>query len=132
VEAGGNLGSINFGKETNESGGPDFISANSGIGFPRIELSVAGDTLVPWAQTAFLIGGSFTFQPACQTADAQFLGAVGFDFSLLGWNIYSGSKTLFSEKTELLRAGECDKCGESDGELEAEALLLGKVLDEGT
>ena len=125
VEVSGNAGSINFGKETNETGAPSFAAANFGVCFPRIELSVAGDTLVPWVQTAFLVGGSFTFQPACQTADALFQGAVGLDFSLLGWDIFSDSEILFEEQTELLRAGQCPKCGVSNGELEAEAQLLG-------
>jgi hypothetical protein len=58
--------------------------------------------------------------PACQTADAQFIGAVGFDLGLFGLNLVSGSKTLFSEKKELLRVGECDKIYE---EYSLEALL---------
>ena len=109
VQAGGRLGPLEFGDALHETGASSAISANFGVGFPRVELSIAGDSVVPWAQTAFLVGGSYTMFPACQTADAQFIGAAGFDLGLFGLNLVSGSKTLFSEKKELLRAGECDK-----------------------
>ena len=63
---------------------------------------------MPWAQTAFLVGGSFTpFFPSCQTADAQFIGAAGYDFGILGFELATGSTTLFEIKKELLRAGDC-------------------------
>jgi len=109
VQAGGRLGPLSFGDDVHETGASGGISANFGIGFPRVELSIAGNSVVPWAQTAFLVGGSYTVYPACQTADAQFIGAVGFDLGLFGLNLFSGSETLFSEKKELLRAGDCDK-----------------------
>ena len=122
TQAGGRMGDLTFGDAQHQTGASSAISANFGIGFPRVSLSIAADTLVPWAQTAFLIGGAYTFYPACQTADAQFIGAVGYDFGLLGFKLFSGSKTLFSEKKELLRAGDCDKGAGSD---EAAALLEG-------
>lgn len=107
VQAGGRAGSTSFGEGIHQTGASSAISANFGLGFPRISLDIAGGTLVPWAQTAFLIGGSYTFTPACQTADAQFLGAIGYDLGILGFSIASGSKTLFSETEELLRTGDC-------------------------
>lgn len=107
VSAGGRMGPIQFGQDVNQTGASSAISANFGIGFPRVELSVFHETLVPWAQTAFLVGGSYTFTPACQTADAEFIGAIGYDLGFLGFNLLSGSKTLFDEKKPLLRSGDC-------------------------
>lgn len=107
VSAGGHVGSMEFGKDTNETGASGAISANFGLGFPRVELSILGDSVVPWAQTAFLIGGSYTFTPPCQKADALFLGALGYKLGLFGLDLLSGSKTLFTEEMELLRAGDC-------------------------
>lgn len=113
VHTGGSLGGISLGDELHETGASSAIAANFGLGFPRVELSIAGGTVVPWAQTAFLIGGSYTFYPACQTADALFLGAAGFDLTVLDWNLFSGSRTFFSESIPLLRAGECPDEGKS-------------------
>jgi len=109
VSANGRIGSLEFGKEVNQTGASSAIAANFGIGFPRLSLDIFGETLVPWAQTAFLVGGTYTFTPACQTADAQFIGALGYDLSFLGFDISSGKVTLFQEKKELLRSGNCGK-----------------------
>lgn len=129
VQAGGSLGGITFGEGVHETGASSAVSANFGVGFPRVELSIAGGTVVPWAQTAFLIGGSYTFYPACQTADVLFLGALGFDLTVLDWNLFSGSKTLFQEKLPLLRAGDCPEEKQGDGALESEVLLTGYGAD---
>lgn len=123
VSAGGSLAGITFGDNINETGAPSAISANFGVGFPRIELSVMGVSLGPWAQTAFLVGGSFTMSPPCQTADAQFLGAVGYDLSLFDLPEISGSITLFSETTPLLRTGDCPEDAKFEGAWRAESAL---------
>lgn len=107
VQAGGRAGNVVFGDPLHQTGAATAIGANFGIGYPRVALSIAGGTLVPWAQTAFLVGGSYTFTPPCQTADAQFIGAAGYDLGILGVKLASGSKTLFTQKKELLRAGQC-------------------------
>lgn len=108
VTAGGRAGTTTFGDGIHQTGASSAISANFGIGFPRVSLSIAGGTLVPWAQVAFLVGGSFTpFFPPCQTADAQFIGAAGYNFGILGFELASGSKKFFEQKKELLRTGQC-------------------------
>lgn len=108
MTAGGRMGDVRFGDgATTATGAASAIGANFGIGYPRVSLDIAGGTLVPWAQTAFLVGGSFTFTPPCQTADAQFIGAAGFDLGILGFSLASGSRTLFTMKKPLLRAGQC-------------------------
>jgi PKD repeat protein len=109
VQAGGRMGDVTFGDAVHQTGASSAISANFGIGYPRVSLDIAGGTLVGWAQTAFLVGGSFTFMPACQTADAQFIGSAGYDLGILGVQLASGSKKLFEQKKELLRAGQCSK-----------------------
>jgi hypothetical protein len=123
--AGGRMGDVTFGQDVNQTGASSAISVNFGVGFPRVELSIAGDSVVPWAQTAFLIGGSYTFQPACQTADALFLGAAGYNLGFFGVDLLSGSKTFFQEKKELLRAGDCPP-----GKQDEDALLTELMLSE--
>ncbi len=126
VSAGGSLAGVTFGDDsTHETGASSAIAANFGIGFPRVELSVLGDTLVPWAQTAFLVGGSYTFTPACQTADAEFLGAMGYNLGLFGFDLLSGSYRLFDHKKPLLRSGDCPEDSKSAEEVAIEDMLLG-------
>lgn len=112
VGAEARMGNPETDAEKTQTGASFAVAANFGVGFPRVELSMARESVVPWAQTAFLIGGSFapahSTVPLCQTADAEFLGAAGYDLSFLGVvNIASGSIRFFDYKKELLRAGEC-------------------------
>lgn len=122
VEAGGRAGNTTFGNSTHQTGAASAISANFGIGYPRVSMDLAGGTLVLWAQTAFLVGGSYTAFPACQTADAQFIGAAGYDLGVLGFQLASGSKRMFDQKKELLRSGQCDKSEDID--------MVSKLLSE--
>jgi hypothetical protein len=110
VAASGRLGSIEIDEEgETRTGAAGGAAVNFGVGFPRVELSILGDSIVPWAQVAFLVGGSFTFFPACQTADALFLGAAGYDLSILGIIGLGGDSIEFYRETkELLRAGQCE------------------------
>jgi len=134
VTAGGRAGNTTFGDAIHQTGASSAISANFGIGFPRVTLSIAGGTLVPWAQVAFLVGGAYTpgINP-CQSADALFQGAAGYNFGILGFELASGSKKLFEHKKELLRAGICTKSAldddaadwlTSDGLIELDAPIL--------
>ena len=126
VSAGGNLGGIEFGEGTHQTGASSGISVNFGMGFPRVELSILKDSVVPWAQTAFLIGGTYTPAfPACQTADALFLGAAGYSLGLFGLEFLSGSTTFFEEKRELLRTGDCPEDRKTDEAFDAESILSG-------
>lgn len=100
-------------KQEAQVAAPTQIGANFGIGFPRVELDILRSSVVPWAQTAFLVGGSFTENnsagvPVCVKADALFLGAAGYDLSLFGViKLASGDKTLFKQTKPLLRSGDC-------------------------
>ncbi len=108
VQAGGRAGTTTFGDPLHMTGAASAISANFGVGFPRVTLSIAGGTLVPWAQVAFLVGGAYTsgVNP-CQSADALFQGSAGYNLGILGFELASGSKKLFEHKKPLLRAGIC-------------------------
>jgi hypothetical protein len=107
VTPAGGLFGIDLDEGVTETGASSAISANFGLGFPRLSVSVFGNSVVVWAQTAALVGGSFTFTPPCQTANALFLGAAGIDFTFLGYPLASGSHTFFEHEEELLRTAEC-------------------------
>jgi hypothetical protein len=125
VTAGGSLGSMSFGDDdTHETGASSFISANFGLGFPRVSLNILEESVVLWAQTACLIGGSYTVYPACQTADVEFLGAAGYNLGFFGLDLLSGSVKFFDEKKKLLRAGDCPEESKSEELLDTETFLL--------
>ncbi len=98
----GHAGPYTIEKDKTQTGGSVAVSGNFGIGFPQVELSLFNDVIVPYARTAFLIGGFYQFGTnAYQTAEAEFIGAVGFNFEFLGLKA-SGSKTLWEYKKTLL------------------------------
>lgn len=129
--AAASAGNVNFGDSTHETGAPNHIAANFGLGFPRVELDIFKESVVPWAQTAFLVGGTYTFQPACQTADAMFIGAAGYELGLFGWvHLASGKITLFQEKKPLLRSGDCPADKETVESFLVENALAGYGLEQ--
>ena len=107
VSAEANIGPFKISKNTAETGASNAISASFGLAFPRIELGIFGNVIVPYAQTAFLVGGDFTFMPACQRAQAEFIGAIGYEFEFLGFS-KSDEYNLWDEKKFLLKSGDCD------------------------
>ncbi|MDR2586508.1 MAG: hypothetical protein LBC84_09910 [Prevotellaceae bacterium] len=107
TEAKGRIGSYTITeKGVSQTGASSAIAANFGIGFPRIEVGLFGNVVVPWIQTAFLIGGDYTSFPACRTAKAQFIGGCGYDFSFLGIK-RSDSMNLWQQEKVFLKVGDC-------------------------
>jgi hypothetical protein len=90
------------------------MSASFGVGFPEIRLVIGeGIEAATWLRTAFIIGASFTAYntliPVCLQANAEFLGAAGYDMSIFGFetDLFKGSRTLFDYKKPLRRSGQC-------------------------
>jgi hypothetical protein len=106
VSADANMGEPSIEKKISQTGASSAIGVNFGLAFPRVEIGVFDEVIVPWVQTAFLIGGDYTFTPPCQQAKAQFIGACGLDLSFLGFG-YSANKTLWQEEKVLLKSGDC-------------------------
>jgi len=107
VSADASIGDQSMDKNKAQTGASSAIGVNFGLAFPRLEIGVFDELIVPWIQTAFLIGGDYTFTPACQQAKSQFIGACGFDLSFLGFG-YSAKKTLWQEEKILLQSGDCN------------------------
>jgi hypothetical protein len=107
VKTTGQIGPYNLTKEVAQTGASSAIGVNFGVGYPRVELGIAGETVVPWAQTAFLIEGSYSFMPPCQLARAAFIGAGGIDLKFFGLETSVPAKTFFDQRRTLLRAGDC-------------------------
>jgi hypothetical protein len=106
VSADASMGDQSMNKNIAQTAASSAIGVNFGLAFPRIEIGAFGEILVPWIQTAFLIGGDYTFTPACQQAKSQFIGACGIDLSLAGLG-YNAKKTLWQEEKVLLKSGDC-------------------------
>lgn len=91
-----------------QTGASTPIGVNFGIGFPRLEFKLFdADVLVPWMQTALLIGGDFTtgVHP-CQMMKTQFIGAAGVDMQMLGITLKRNT-TLWTMEKVHLKTGDC-------------------------
>jgi hypothetical protein len=106
VSANASMGDHSMDKNLAQTGASTAIGANFGLAFPRLEIGVFKDVIVPYIQTAFLIGGDYTFNPACQQAKSQFIGACGLNLSFLGFN-YNANTILWQEEKVLLQTAEC-------------------------
>jgi hypothetical protein len=82
-----------------------------GIAVPRFEVNVGVpeffNTTVGWIQAAYLVGGDYTFYPACQEAKADFLGAYGWSLGAFGMSVASGTGNLWKQEKVFLKAGNC-------------------------
>lgn len=100
---------INIEKNIAQTGAPGQIGANFGIGFPRLELSFANEIMVPYIQTAFLIGGFYrTGTKPCQEAKASFLGQAGLNINGTKNIKFKWNKELWNLEKILLQSGNCD------------------------
>lgn len=106
VSANASMGDHSMDKNLAQTGASTAIGANFGLAFPRLEIGVFEDVIVPYIQTAFLIGGDYTFNPACQQAKSQFIGACGLNLSFLGLS-YNANTVLWQEEKVLLQTAEC-------------------------
>ena len=102
----GKIGNYSIDKKQTETGASSAIAVNFGIGFPRIEVGIFNSVVVPWVQTAFLIGGDYTSFPACRQAKAQFIGSCGIDFSFLGFT-HKENKNIWQKEEVLFKTGDC-------------------------
>jgi hypothetical protein len=100
---------MDFLKDSCWVGSSTAAGINFGLTFPRFELQIFGNTIVPYAHTAFLIGGTFTagVKP-CLKIDASYIGAVGYNFNFLGLLKMKGSKNLWQFDRNIKKIGECD------------------------
>jgi len=106
VSANASMGDQSMDENIAQTGASSAIAANFGLAFPRLEIGAFEDVIVPYIQTAFLIGGDYTFTPACQQAKSQFIAACGLNLSFLGFN-YNANTVLWQEEKVLLQSGDC-------------------------
>ncbi len=106
VTADATIGDQSMDKNIAQTGASSAIGANFGLAFPRLEIGAFEDVIVPYIQTAFLVGGDYTFNPACQQAKSQFIAACGLNLSFLGYN-YNANIVLWQEEKLLLQSGDC-------------------------
>lgn len=100
---------MDFLKDSCWVGSSTAAGINFGITFPRFELALFGEVVVPYVQTAFLIGGAFTAgTKPCLKIDASYIGAIGYDFDFLGLLKFSGKKNLWQYDKNIKKIGDCD------------------------
>jgi hypothetical protein len=97
-----------FIKDSNWVASSVVAGLNFGLTFPRFELEMFGEIIVPYVQTAFLIGGSFTTgTKPCMKIDCSYIGAIGVDLSFLGLKA-SYKKNLWQWDQNIRKSGQCD------------------------
>jgi hypothetical protein len=106
VKTKGRIGDYSLEDKAIDTGASSAIAVNFGIGFPRIEVGIFGNLVVPWIQTAFLINGDFTFNPVCRRAKASFIGGCGYNLSFLGFK-HSATQNLWQQDRTFFQSGEC-------------------------
>ncbi len=131
VQSTARLGGFTIDEDKMDVGASGAIGVNFGVGFPRIGLSIAMESIVGWVQPAYLIGGSFTFTPPCKEVKARFLAAAGYSLSFLGKGPkFTGSIVFFDHEEVLFRSAECPDASAASlvgrpGYLQALEQLLG-------
>ena len=85
-------------------------AAGMGIGIqaPRVEVGFFGETLVPYVTLDHYFSSVFTFDPACQSAAADFKAIVGLQFKLLGFELFDGNQEIFREETAVKAGAGCE------------------------
>ncbi|MBI5324489.1 MAG: hypothetical protein HZB41_04335 [Ignavibacteriae bacterium] len=93
------------------SGATGAMSMSWGLAVPRFEINVGVpefyNTTVGWIHSAYLVGGDYTFYPACQRAQVGFYGAYGWALGAFGMSFASGSGNLWKQEKFFLKAGNC-------------------------
>ncbi|MEO6988605.1 MAG: hypothetical protein ABI239_08150 [Aquihabitans sp.] len=82
------------------------VDAQFGVAFPRFEISIFDQLLVPYLHTGFTIGSSLSWGPVCKRAYVKTVMETGYDFKVLGVSLFSDDHTLFEQKRE----GAGDSC----------------------
>ncbi len=91
-----------------QSASSSAVTANFGIGFPRMELDLFSTGLiVPYVQPGVLINGTYTqgIHP-CMSGQAAFVGAAGVNMGFAGMTLKK-SYTLWKKEVYLLKSGDC-------------------------
>ncbi|MCL5990985.1 MAG: hypothetical protein M1419_02655 [Bacteroidetes bacterium] len=93
------------------SGASGAMALSWGLAVPRFEINIGlpefYNTTVGWIHAAYLVGGDYTFYPACQQAKAGFYGAYGWALGAFGVSVAGGSGNLWTKEKVFLKAGNC-------------------------
>lgn len=84
------------------------VDAQFGVAFPRFQISIFDQLLVPYIHTGFTIGSNLSWGPVCKRAYVRTNVDAGYDFKILGTNLYSKKKPLFKQE----RRADQDGCPE--------------------
>lgn len=107
-EAKGDLAGLQMNPEPADSSGliGTAVDAQFGVAFPRFQISIFDQLLVPYLHTGFTIGSSLTWGPVCKRAYVRTNVDAGYDFKVLGVTLHSDKTSLFEQQ----RRAEQDGC----------------------
>lgn len=83
------------------------VDLQFGIAYPRLEISVFEQALIPYIQFGMIIGSRLDWGPVCKTGYVRMVILAGYDFEVLGQSLASEQVTLF-EDTERSEGDSCE------------------------
>ncbi len=85
------------------------VNAQLGLAFPRVSVSIFDQGLIPFIEPGAIIGTNLTWGPVCKSAYVKTQLIGGYDLEVLGVNLDSGKKVLFSKE----RTADQNGCSKS-------------------
>lgn len=109
VDADAQLGSMQFDPEPADSAGNigSDVDVQFGVAFPRIQVSVFDQGIIPYVHAGVTIGSSLTWGPVCKRSYVRFVVQAGYDLAVLGVSLGSEKVTLYEDQ----KRAKGDSCG---------------------
>jgi hypothetical protein len=83
------------------------VDLQFGAAFPRLEISVFEQTLIPYVEFGMTMGSRLTWGPLCKSSYVRMVINAGYDFEIMGVNLASDEAQLF-EETERAQQDGCE------------------------
>ena len=83
------------------------VDLQFGAAFPRLEISVFDQVLIPYLEFGMTIGSRLTWGPLCKSSYVRMVINAGYDFEIMGVTLSSDEETLL-EETERASGDSCE------------------------
>jgi hypothetical protein len=85
------------------------VDLQFGVAYPRIEISVFEQTMIPFIEFGMVIGSRLRWGPQCKSGYVRMVINAGYDFEILGQSLASDKITLFEEQERSWGSDNCDE-----------------------
>lgn len=107
VEVDANMAGMNLDPDAADSAANigNAVDAQFGVAFPRVEVSVFDQLLVPYIHTGMVVGSSLSWGPVCKRAYVRLVVEAGYDFKVLGTTLTSDKIVLAENERRTAQEG---------------------------